>query len=67
MKLTSTMIYQTNKDMSELEMQEYEKDIREFECVEKGELQYFLAYLWRRYMRLEKRWEDLCDELGKSL
>jgi len=67
MDLTSQIIYQTNKDMGELEMQEYEKDIREFECVEKGELQYFLAYLWRRYTRLERRWEDLCDELGKSL
>jgi hypothetical protein len=64
MDLTSQIIYQTNKDMSELEMQEYEKDIREFECVEKGELQYFLAYLWRRYMRLERRWENLDDELS---
>ena len=67
MKLTYAIIYQTNGDMNELQMQEYEKDIREFECVEKGELQYFLAYLWRKYKRLEKRWEDLCDELGKSL
>ena len=64
MNLTSQIIYQTNKDMSELEMQEYEKDIREFECVEKGELQYFLAYLWRRYMRLERRWENLDNELS---
>ena len=67
MKLTYAIIYQTNGDMNELQMQEYEKDIREFECVEKGELQYFLAYLWKKYERLEKRWEDLCDELGKSL
>lgn len=67
MKLTSEIIYQTNRDMSELQMQEYVKDIREFECVEKGELQYFLVDLWRKCERLERRWEDLCDELGKSL
>jgi hypothetical protein len=53
--------------MDELQAQEYEKDMREFECIEKGELQYFLAYLWKKYERLEKRWENLCDELGKSL
>jgi len=66
MKLTSEIIYQINKDMSELQMQEYERDIREFECVEKGELQYFLAYLWKRYERLEKCWENVCDELERS-
>lgn len=67
MKLTSEIIYQTNGDMDELQIQEYEKDIREFECVEKGELQYFLVDLWKKYERLEKRWENLSDELGKSL
>ena len=67
MKLTSEIIYQTNRDIDELQMREYKKDMREFECYQKGELQYFLAYLWKKYERLEKRWEDLCDELEKSL
>lgn len=66
MKLTSEIIYQINGDMGELQIQEYGKDIREFECVEKGELQLFLAYLWKKYERLEERWESLCDELEKS-
>ena len=63
MELTARTIYETNRHMVVSQMIEYDEDIREFEDVEKEELQYFLAHFWKKYKELEEKYENLCDKI----
>lgn len=66
MKLTSKIIYETNRDMNKFQIEKLKEDIQLFEDVEKGELQFFLAYLWNNYIEaveFEDKYNCLCDRL----
>ena len=63
MELTSRIIYNTNGSLTLNQVKDFNKDIREFEDVEKGELQLFLSYLWRKHKELEEKYENLCDKI----
>ena len=63
MELTSRIIYNTNGSLTLNQVKDFNKDIREFEDVEKGELQLFLSNLWKKYKKLEEKYENLCDKI----
>ena len=66
MKLTSKIIYETNKDMNKSQIEKLKEDIQFFEGVEKGELQFFLVYLWNNYIEaveFKDKYNCLCDRL----
>ena len=63
MELTSEVIYNTNRNLTLNQVRNFNRDIREFEDVEKGELQLFLAHFWKKYEELEEKYENLCDKI----
>ena len=65
-KLTPKVIELTIKNMNDLQVKRLDKDVQRFEDVEKGELQLFLADLWDRYSKLERKYDCLCDKYERS-